>query len=246
MKNKIVIVSIVVIVVLGAFIGKQYLEEDFHYAGTIEVTRIDLSSRVATSIGKYFFSEGDKVNKDSLLVELNCEDIKIANQFAQSNFERSSKLLKSGSIPQGKFDEIKNQMDGLNLKLSWCSVKAPIDGTILTQYKDEDEWAFPGEKLLALANLKEAWAYIYIEQSLISKISLGMKIEGIIPELGDKIFNGRIIKINNEAEFTPKNVQTRKERSRLVFGVKILFENDDETLKPGMSIEVKLPEQVLN
>lgn len=246
MKVKIILAVVVFSFVLGALLVKRYLENDFYYAGAIEVTRIDLSSRLATSVGKIYFSEGDKVKKGSLLVDLNCEDIKIAQKFVYSKYERAKKLFKSGSLPQEKFDEVKNNIDNIDLKLSWCSVSAPIDGTILTQYKDENEWVNPGEKLLALANLKESWAYIYVEQPLISKISLGLKINGIIPELGNKVFEGRIVRINSEAEFTPKNVQTRKERSRLVFGVKILFSNEDEMLKPGMSIEVKLPDEVLN
>jgi HlyD family secretion protein len=56
-------------------------------------------------------------------------------------------------------------------------------------------------------------------------------------------FTGTILKINDEAEFTPKNVQTRSERTRLVYGVKVSFlgANDDEILKPGMTIEIELP-----
>ena len=70
-------------------------------------------------------------------------------------------------------------------------------------------------------------------------------LTGYLPELGDRKFEGIIVKINDEAEFTPKNVQTRTERERLVFGVKISFKetNADEILKPGMTIEVQLPEQ---
>jgi HlyD family secretion protein len=66
-----------------------------------------------------------------------------------------------------------------------------------------------------------------------------------LPELNNREFDGKIIKINDEAEFTPKNVQTRSERERLVFGVKVSFlgANDQEILKPGMTIEVKLPPQ---
>jgi len=53
---------------------------------------------------------------------------------------------------------------------------------------------------------------------------------------------GRVTHINSEAEFTPKNVQTRQERTRLVFGVKISFDNKDGLLKPGMTIEMDLPD----
>jgi HlyD family secretion protein len=71
-----------------------------------------------------------------------------------------------------------------------------------------------------------------------------MKLKGYLPELNSREFDGKIIKINEEAEFTPKNVQTRSERTRLVFGVKVSFfdSNAEEILKPGMTIEVNLPQ----
>jgi HlyD family secretion protein len=69
-----------------------------------------------------------------------------------------------------------------------------------------------------------------------------MQVKGIVPEDNNRSVSGHIEHINDEAEFTPKNVQTRKERTRLVFGVKVAFQNDDEYLKPGMTVEIKLPE----
>jgi HlyD family secretion protein len=72
-----------------------------------------------------------------------------------------------------------------------------------------------------------------------------MKLTGYLPELDNREFEGTIVKINDEAEFTPKNVQTRTERERLVFGVKVNFRdaNAQEILKPGMTIEVALPDK---
>jgi HlyD family secretion protein len=72
-----------------------------------------------------------------------------------------------------------------------------------------------------------------------------MKLRGYLPELDNREFDGEILKINDEAEFTPKNVQTQAERERLVFGVKVSFRdaNAAEILKPGMTIEVALPEE---
>jgi HlyD family secretion protein len=56
-----------------------------------------------------------------------------------------------------------------------------------------------------------------------------------------RVFPGKVAHLREEAEFTPKNVQTQEERSRLVYGVKIHFDNPDGILKPGMTIECVLP-----
>jgi HlyD family secretion protein len=140
-------------------------------------------------------------------------------------------------------DLVGNKKEDMDVRLGWCSVRSPIRGTVLSRYHEPGEWVNPGIKLLTLANIRDIWAYIYVPQPEVSKIQVGMKLKGYLPELNNREFEGKIIKINDEAEFTPKNVQTRAERTRLVFGVKISFleSNGEEILKPGMTIEVKLP-----
>ena len=70
-------------------------------------------------------------------------------------------------------------------------------------------------------------------------LSIGQEVSGYLPEAG-KTFKGRILAINDQSEFTPKNVQTREERTRLVYGVKTRFKNDEnQTLKPGMTLETE-------
>lgn len=242
MNKKIILPVLLLIGAFSALLVKTYVFNDFYYVGTIEATRIDLSSRLPSNIEKYFFEEGDQVKKGDVLVSLDCKDIEIVKNFATKNFDRAQKLLKGGALPQEAFDlNLKNKQDA-DLKWSWCQIVSPIEGTILTEFMDEKEWVVPGTKLISLADLENTWAYIYVEQPMLSQLKLGEKVEGFIPELSDQKFSGTIIKINSEAEFTPKNVQTREERSRLVFGIKIQFENKDQVLKPGMSIEVRLPE----
>jgi HlyD family secretion protein len=100
----------------------------------------------------------------------------------------------------------------------------------------------PATRLFTLADLSQPYAYVYVPQPKIAGLSLGAKVTGYLPEMRMKEFAGTIVQIGDEAEFTPKNVQTRDERTRLVYAVKVEFANPQEVLKPGMSIEVKLPE----
>ena len=184
--------------------------------------------------------EGNKVKKGELLIQMACEDIKLNNELAQKDFVRAERLLKMGSLSQENFDHLKSKKDDAALKTDWCSIKALKDSSVLNTYREEGEYVTPGSKLLTLVNLSEVWTIIYVPQDLLAKISTGMKLTGYLPELKMRPFEGKITYISDAAEFTPKNVQTREERTRLVFGVKITFTNPDELLKPGMSIEVKL------
>lgn len=240
--KKIVRLILVLILAGAAYFAMRHFNkaEKFRYAGTIETTKVELSARVASNIEKINVKEGDLVKKDDTLLTLNCEDIKIAKDLAQRNFKRYSNLAKSGSATPETLDLMRNRKEDAELKLDWCTIQAPLAGKILSRYHEPGEWVSPGTKLLSLANTQDLWAYIYVPQTLVAKLSLGMKVKALLPELNQD-FEAEIIKINEEAEFTPKNVQTREERSRLVFGVKLRLQNlTADVLKPGMTVEVDL------
>jgi HlyD family secretion protein len=138
---------------------------------------------------------------------------------------------------------LRTQRDLTTLQVSWLTLTAPASGTVLQKFHEPGEWARPGVNLLTLGSLKEVWAFVYVEQPMLARVALGQEVAGILPEMPGRTFTGRIALIRDQAEFTPKNVQTRDERTRLVYGIKIVFPNPDKVLKPGMSIEVKLPEK---
>ncbi|MBH2006267.1 MAG: efflux RND transporter periplasmic adaptor subunit [Myxococcaceae bacterium] len=228
---------------LVAFGAKLLIKpKPFLYAGTLETTRIDLSMQLPSRIASVLVQEGDFIHPGQLLIELSCEDFKIASQYLNQNYARSRKLLSTGTLSQDDFDQIQNRKEEADLRLKWCSISSPIQGTVLNRYHEPGEWAPVGTKLLTLANLEDIWTYIFVAQPKIAELKVGMTVRGSLPEMPGKLFSGKIIKINSEAEFTPKNIQTESERTRLVYGIKISFSdsNIDQILKPGMTIEVQL------
>ncbi len=239
------ILFIILLSGVAALLFRLYFEkEKFYYAGTLETTKVDISVQVASAVAKVHVQEGDSFKSGDLLVELSCEDYKNAAHFAHGNYTRYAKLLKSGSATPETVDLMENRKNDADIRLSWCLLKAPLNGSVLTRYHEPGEWVTPGSKILTIANPKDVWAYFYVPQEMLSKLSLGMKIKTYLPETNMKLFEGTIIKINEEAEFTPKNVQTREERTRLVYGIKISFRdaNQDGVLKSGMTLEAEFPE----
>jgi HlyD family secretion protein len=242
MKNKIriAVAALVLLVAAGIGVRKLLFSEPFHYAGTVEATAVDISARVASAIAAVHVREGDTVRAGQSLVTLSCEDVKVSAVQAARDFQRAAKLLKDGFIRPDAYDQFKTQHRQAQLRLEWCEIRAPLDATVLTRYREPGEVVNPGVKLLTLGDLRTPWAYVYVEQPLLVQLRLGQEVTGSLPELGGRAFPGKIIKLSDEAEFTPKNVQTREERTRLVYGVKIEFANPDGLLKPGMPIEVDL------
>lgn len=244
MKKRLLPILLVLVILGIAFVAKQrFFKNDFRYAGTLEATKVDLSARLSAVIHEIDVREGDRVKAKQTLVTLSCEDFKIAHKLATDNYERTSKLYKGGSVSKEAMDQITYKKLDADLRMDWCSIKSPIEGQVLSRYHEPGEWVSPGTKILTVANIRNIWAYIYVPQALVAQLSPGLELTGHLPELGDKAFRGKILKINPEAEFTPKNVQTRSERERLVFGVKVSFSesNENEQLKPGMTVEVDLP-----
>jgi len=213
----------------------------FLYSGTVEATEIDLSARLSAVIDAYGAEEGDAIKVNQTLVRLDCDDIRLAADIARKDFLRSQELFKTGSVSQENYDRLKYKKDDTELKVSWCTVRSPINGRMLYKYREAGEMVGSGTKLATVADLSSVYAYFYVPQPLLAKISLGQEIRAFLPEAGMKEFSGKVEHINDEAEFTPRNVQTRDERTRLVYGIKVRFRNPDGQLKPGMTLEAEFP-----
>lgn len=243
-QKKWVLIGAAVLVAAVAY--HFFFSQPFLYAGTLEATKVDLSARLPAAIEVMFVDEGDRIKEGQILLKLSCEDFKIAAHLARNNYERNVKLAKSNFISPEALDELRTQMEDADTRVDWCTITSPLHGKVLERYHEPGEWMNPGTKILTVADVRDIYAYIYVPQPQVASLALDMELTGIVSALNNREFKGRIIKINDEAEFTPKNVQTRYERERLIYGVKVSFldSNADEILKPGMTIEVALPKDL--
>lgn len=229
------IAAVALVLLAGLLVKKVFFEKPFDYAGTLEATRINLPARVPSVIHSIAVHEGDSVAKDQILATQACEDIALTRSLAEENYQRAVRLKETGSISREAYDQAQNRKQDADTRLGWCEIKSPVNGTVLTRFLEPSEWANPGTRILTVADLSDLWANFYVPQEQMSRLKVGTKVTGRVPEL-NRTFNGTIIKINDEAEFTPKNVQTESERTRLIFGVKVSFANPERALKPGVTI----------
>ncbi len=241
-KKKIGFIFVVCLVIACAIAGVHYWQthQKFVYAGTLETTKVIISSKVASDIVKLPVHEGDEIKKNQLLVEMSCDAYKVLAPQINNDYERALGLIQKGHISQAEFDVLETRKKDNDLKLGWCQVKSPIDGIVITKFREEGEVVGAGTTLLSVSNPREIWAYFYVPHDELYRLTIGQKVIGRLPEAEGKTFTGRILKISEEAEFTPKNVQTREERTRLVYGVKVQFDNPDLILKSGMTMESAL------
>jgi HlyD family secretion protein len=102
------------------------------------------------------------------------------------------------------------------------------------------ELVTPGAPIVRLAALDSVWLKVYIPEPEMGRVKLGQSAQVTSDSYPDKQYAGRVIEISQEAEFTPKNVQTKEERVKQVFWVKIGVDNPDRELKPGMPADAEI------
>lgn len=117
---------------------------------------------------------------------------------------------------------------------------APAAGIVLSKNVEPGEQVAAGTPVVTIGRLEDVWIRGYVPESDLPRIKLGQKARVTVDGLKGKVFEGRLDFIAQEAEFTPKNVQTEKERVRLVYRIKITVPNPELVLKPGMPADAVL------
>jgi HlyD family secretion protein len=100
----------------------------------------------------------------------------------------------------------------------------------------------PGTKILTLVRIDRVEATFYVPNRELASVSAGKGVTAIADAYPDRTFNGTISRVASQAEFTPRNVQTREDRDRLVYAVTAVFDNPSNELRPGMPVEVTVRE----
>ncbi len=119
-----------------------------------------------------------------------------------------------------------------------CTIEAPISGYVETRAFEPNEVVLPGTKILTLVRIDRVEATFYLPNRELAAAKPGLPVTAVADAYPGRTFNGTVERVSAEAEFTPRNVQTRQDRDRLVYAVTVAFDNPGEELRPGMPIEV--------
>ncbi|HRH67182.1 MAG TPA: HlyD family efflux transporter periplasmic adaptor subunit [Bacteroidia bacterium] len=158
----------------------------------------------------------------------------------QLSAQQSALSITSESITQ-QTHPLLVQIEQINDQLSKCRLINPVNGTVLTKYAEEKEMTAAGKALYKIADMSFLYLRAYISGSQLSQIKLNQPVKVFVDD-GAKNFKeypGTITWISDKAEFTPKTIQTKEERSNMVYALKIKVSNDG-TLKIGMYGELRL------
>ena len=190
-----------------------------------------------------------------------------AQRFAETELERVKRLLNSGTATKRQFDQtefehtqagiahqtaragvatleaeltrVDVEIKRLERLISDCYPVAPTNGVIVEKYVNPGELLSPGKPIAKIAQLDTVEVKVYLTAGVFANLTLGT-IATVSTESGGTDHSGTVVWTSEEAEFTPKNVQTAQSRADLVYAVKISIPNPDRTLKVGMPVFVTL------
>lgn len=134
--------------------------------------------------------------------------------------------------------QAQSSLDLINLSREKYTVQAPVSGVILTRTIDPGEIVQPGMTALTIGLLDELTVTVYVPEDRYGEISLGDKAQLDVDSFPGQSFDAEVIRIADEAEYTPRNVQTKEERQKTVYAVELQVANAARKLKPGMPTDV--------
>ncbi|MCI1209672.1 MAG: HlyD family efflux transporter periplasmic adaptor subunit [Treponema sp.] len=207
----------------------------------VEARRPNVSVQIAATVQQIATAKKEKARIENLLKsdaantkQLDDIDSTIAILEKQLAAQRLTLETNSLGIDEDS-SALAIQVAQLDDQIARATVSSPIDGTVLAKYAEAGELASPGKALFKVADVSQLYLRAYITADQLSRIKIGQRVK-VMSEYGDKAYreyDGTVSWISDKSEFTPKTVQTRNERTNLVYAVKVSVRNDGY-LKIGM------------
>jgi HlyD family secretion protein len=262
------VVLIVGMIALFQYLRTSRNDGMLDLSGTVEVTEVNLGFKVAGRVVELVVDEGQRVKKGDRLAALDSAEmenvvaqnsaavavVEAEQERARKDYDRAVALVGSGVIPPQQLDTAKKSYDSSLAQLRQTRaalsasrdrlrdmvVFAPVSGVILRKNSEAGETIAAGAAVYSLGDLENPWVKVYVKEDKLGLVKLGQRAEVRTDSFPKKSYTGTVTTISSEAEFTPKNVQTREERVKLVFALKVSVKNENEELKPGMPADVKI------
>jgi HlyD family secretion protein len=189
-----------------------------------------------------FYRQTELRGKDAIAdreLEASQAQLKVAEARTAETAERL-KLVREGpraeDLAQGRarVEQARASVALAGTQLENTRLISPLTGVVLSHNIEPGEFVSAGTPIVTVADTAHVWVRAYVNQTDLGRLRLGQKVEVRTDTFPDKPYEGTVGFIASEAEFTPKTVQTAKERVKLVFRVKIDLANPNDELKPGM------------
>lgn len=231
-------------------------------SGTIEGDNVRISFRVGGQITELLTDEGQVVKTGDIVARLDTDELtKIRDEAAASleaekyrhglaaiDYVRFENLYQAGAVSAQKRDDAKTKADSsranveelraklalAETRLGYADLASPLNGFILVKSALSGEVVKEAAPVFTSIDLNDIWVTAYINETDLGRVKLNQKASVMTDTFRGKKYPGWVSYISQEAEFTPKYIQTTEERVKLVYRIKVRVDNSSLDLKPGM------------
>jgi multidrug resistance efflux pump len=179
---------------------------------------------------------------DTAQAQLSSAEAQLAQAQARLDLVKSGARAEQIQAAEAQLAQARAAQRQIEVQLAKATLLAPRDGIVLSRSLHEGEQANPGATLMTVGALDPVRLTIYIPETDIGRVRQGQKARVTVDSFPGKSFEGAVMFIAQEAQFTPRNVQTKDERATTVFAVRIELANADHALKPGMPADAVIVE----
>jgi len=206
-------------------------------AKNLEIAQKD-QERLAKLLGQEAVSPSQKEKAD-----LAMKAAQEQSRSAQENYQMAIRGPEKEEIDMAAagLRALQAQEKLLEESLRDTEVRAPGPGIVEVRHVEVGELVNPGSALFSLVDLSRTYVKAYVPENAVGRVRLGGEVDVVCDSFPGRTFKGTISLVSDEAEFAPKNVQTKEERLKLVYMVKSELPNPDGALKPGMPVDVRIP-----
>lgn len=265
-------ILLIALIAGGAYLAIEMTRDhkQIKVSGNIEGNDVRISFRVGGQILNLLADEGSSLRVGQIVARLNTDELtklqkeaeaqlkaaEFKYQLSKDDYIRNENLYKAGAISAQKRDQYRTtadtdwanvrqaraQLELANTKLGWADLASPLNGYILVKSAEEGEVVQTGAPVFTAVDLNNIWVTAYINETDVGKVNLNQKATVKIDSFPNKSYRGWVSFISQQAEFTPKYIQTTTERVKLVYRIKVRVDNADLELKPGMPADAYIHE----
>lgn len=245
---------IAVVVLVAAGVGgyvwwrstHQTADSGLTASGAVESQQYQVAAAIGGRVTKVDPSEGDSVAKGQTVVVLDSKTLKLQVDQAEQGVKAAEAALTNAkdkgsdadiAAAKARVKQAKTNVDLAKVQLGYATVRAPHAGVVVTVTTNAGQNTSPGKTLLTLSDPNDLFVRVFVPETRIGAVTIGQSA-AVTTDSTTATVPGTVSFISSQAEFTPNNVETADQRTKLVFEVRIRISDSSGALKAGMPVAV--------
>ena len=247
-KGKIILAVIALLVLCGLLYWvTRPQDKGLTATGTVEATRYDVTAKVPGYVRELTLQAGDTLNEGDLVCRIDREDLRAQVLAANAGLAAARARLadlesgaRSGQVEaaRAEVERLQAQVDAQQAQADGIDVESPASGTVLSKNFENNEFAPAGVPIVTVGDLDNCYVRVYVPSEDLARIQVGQAVNVYVDAYPGRAIAGTIQEISQQAEYTPRQSITARERANLVFAVKVAVQNQERIVKPGMPADV--------